>query len=340
MSGKVLVTGGAGFLGRYVAQSLAEEGFFITVLDDLSSGNADMNAEALRHPAITKIVGSMFDKPLVTKLTAEHPIIIHFASVVGVEETIEKTILTMKNIEGTISLVEALTPEHTVLFGSSADVYGIHSHFFQHPMKEDDWQVFEKSSVNRWVYPKVKSLEENLIGGSLAKAINVRIFNSFGPGMDFPNSKRVVPHFIEKMCLRQPLPLSMLGQQIRTLCYYKDMVRGLLLALHYAESQSAPFKETINLGGEKSISIKNLAELMIESALHLGLIEKRLPLEFQANLYSQSFDDTWNRTPDISKAKALLGYQPKIGLDEAMAATLLSYQDAFVHPEKYWPNPN
>ena len=105
----------------------------------------------------------------------------------GVEETIRRTVDTVRNLDGAFLSARVLRPDQVVLFASSADVYGMHSRLYERPMAEDDHQLFETSGVNRWVYPKVKSLEENLIGGSAARSVNVRIFNSFGPGMDFPH---------------------------------------------------------------------------------------------------------------------------------------------------------
>ena len=132
----------------------------------------------------------------------------HLASVVGVEETVSHTVATVQNLTSTLNLVGALTRDHVVLFASSADVYGAHSHLYDRPMREDDCFVYEHGLVNRWVYPHVKALEENLIGNSPARSVILRVFNTYGPGMDYPAPKRVIPHFVERVLARRPLRLS------------------------------------------------------------------------------------------------------------------------------------
>src|SRR5262245_34549698 len=160
---RVLLTGGAGFLGRHVARSLAMAGESVTVLDDLSCSNSSFDCPELEHAAIRCIAGSTLDAPLVRDRVRRHDAVLHLASVGGDAETICHPIETMRNLEGTMNVVQALTPSQVVLFTSSADVYGLHSHLYDRPMREDDMQVFEHSAVNRWVYPKIKALEENLV---------------------------------------------------------------------------------------------------------------------------------------------------------------------------------
>ena len=204
----VLITGGAGFLGRFLAARLDKAGYSVTVLDDLSASNSTFDCAALASDSIVKIRGSVFDRPLVEELVQRHAAVIHFASVVGVEETVSHTIPTIENLNGTINVVRALTPDHVVIFGSSADVYGAHSRLYDRPMREDDLFVYENGRVNRWVYPHVKTLEENLFANSVARSMVVRIFNTYGPEMDYPAPKRVIPHFIDRMLSRQPLLMA------------------------------------------------------------------------------------------------------------------------------------
>ena len=195
----VLITGGAGFIGRHIARALALRGTTVTILDDLSCVNSSFSAPELNHPLIRHLKRSIFDTSLVDELIPQHPTVIHLASVVGVEETISNTTSTINNLYGTAHLCESLTAEHSIVFGSSADVYGLHSYYYDRPMREDDLQLLEAPNVNRWVYARVKSLEETLVANSAARSAIVRIFNSYGPGMDFPSAKRVVPQFIAQL---------------------------------------------------------------------------------------------------------------------------------------------
>ena len=172
--GPVLITGGAGFLGRFLAARLDAKGCRVTVLDDLSSPNSTFDCPPLASARIRKVHGSVFDRALVERLVSAHPVIVHFASVVGVEETVSRTVPTIEKLNGTINVLRSLTRGHVVLFGSSADVYGAHSRLYDRAMREDDLLVYESGRVNRWVYPHVKALEANLISSGEAGSIVVR----------------------------------------------------------------------------------------------------------------------------------------------------------------------
>jgi nucleoside-diphosphate-sugar epimerase len=321
--GAVLITGGAGFLGRHLAASIAARGDLVTVLDDLSSANSSFDCpELARDDRITCLKSSLRDEALVRRQLGAHPVVIHLASVVGVEETVSRTVATVQNLTNTLTLVNALTPDHVVLFASSADVYGAHSHLYDRPMREDDCFVYENGLVNRWVYPHVKALEENLIANSRARSVILRVFNTYGPGMDFPAPKRVLPHFVARVLARRPLLLSGEGRQRRTFCHVDDMVRGFLLALAHGREQRGTGTECFKLGGDEPIAIRDLAQRVVDLALELGLIQQALPIEANAFRYSQAFDDSWNRVPDISRAKAKLGFAPRILLDQGLRRLL------------------
>jgi nucleoside-diphosphate-sugar epimerase len=289
----------------------------------LSGVNSSFDCpELTRSPLVTCRKGTLRDEALVRHLVAAHPVIVHLASVVGVEETVSRTLATVQNLTSTLNLVGALTREHAVVFASSADVYGAHSHLYQRPMREDDCFLYEHGLVNRWVYPHVKALEENLIGNSPARSAILRVFNSYGPGMDFPAAKRVIPHFIASVLARRPLRLSGDGRQLRTFCHVEDMVRGFELALAWTCQQPAGRAECFNLGGDQPISIRDLAGRVIDLALELGLLREPLAIEAGAFRYSQAFDDSWNRIPDVTRARERLGFRPLIGLEEGLRRTL------------------
>ena len=318
----VLVTGGAGFLGRFIAGALNDLGHPVTVLDNLSSPNSTFDCPELADRPLECIEGSVFDAALMRGLVSCHPMIVHFATVVGVEETISHTVPTIENLMGTLNLVKNLTANHVVLFASSADVYGAHSRLYDRPMRESDYFVFEHAAVNRWVYPHVKALEENLISNSAARSVVIRVFNTYGPEMDFPLPKRVVPHFLANILTESPLLLSGDGSQTRSFCHVDDMIDGMIRALDYAATHPGPVAECFNLGNDAAISIRQLAEKMVAAALDLELIPQPLPIRKDAFRYSQGFDDKWNRIPDLSHARRILGYNPAIALDDGLRRTL------------------
>jgi nucleoside-diphosphate-sugar epimerase len=316
----VLVTGGAGYLGRRLAAALAAAGHPVTVLDALVARSSSLRAPELAAPGVRGVVGNTRDRGLVRRLVAEHPWVVHMASIVGVEETMADTRSTVRNLDGTLNLVEALTPDHAAVFTSSADVYGVHSHHYARPMAEDDHEVFEPARVNRWVYGRVKGLEENLLLNGAASCVAVRVFNCYGPGMDYPDGRRVIPRFVESVVARAPFRVSGDGSQRRSFCYVDDMVRGLMQALRYAAA--ACVRETVNLGNPETFSVLETAHAMNEAALELGLVDAPLPVEPNAALYSHAFDDTWSRVPDVSKARRVLGFEPTIPFRAGLRRTL------------------
>lgn len=325
--GPVLITGGAGFIGRYLTEALAEAGIAVTVMDDLSCQNSSFDCPQIDRPGVTCVEGSVFDLPLMTRMVREHATIVHFASVVGVEETISRPFDTVDNLRGSMDLARLLTPEHVVLFASSADVYAAHSHMYDRAMREDDRLVFESPQVNRWVYAHVKALEENLISNSAARSVIIRVFNTYGPAMDFPAPKRVVPHFIANILNRTPMRLSGDGSQRRSFCWVGDTVRGMMQALAHTAAQQTPFAECFNIGASEPMSMRELAEFMNAAAVRLGLLEQPLPIEAETFTYSQSFDDSWNRVPDISHAGRILGFAPTMPFIQGMEMTLAHYRD-------------
>ncbi len=325
-----LVTGGAGFLGRYISEALANEGYEVTVLDNLVCNNSTFDCPQLKHPRITCVEGSSYDRPLLQKYAERSAVIIHFSCLVGVEETISKPLQTMRNLGSTLDLVDMLEPEQIVLFGSSADVYGLHSHLHRgKPMHEDDVVVFEHASLNRWVYPKMKALEENAVENSRARSINIRVFNTYGPAMDFPHGKRLMPQLLDRILRGETLLVSGDGQQRRSLCYYADTIDGMMMAVRWMKGQRPGHTITLNLGHPEPYTVLEIAAIMNEVAVELGLLEEPLPMEMhaEAKLYSQLFDDTWHRVPDISRAREVLGFEPKTTLRDGMRVTLNYYAE-------------
>jgi nucleoside-diphosphate-sugar epimerase len=310
-----------------LANALAASGTRVTVLDDLSCSNSTFDCADLQHERIRCVRGSVFDRGLVNGLVAQNRTVVHFASVVGVEETISHIKRTVENLNGTLNVVGALSPEHVALFASSADVYGAHSHLYDHAMREEDYFLFQNAAVNRWVYPHVKALEENLITNSVARSVVIRVFNTYGPAMDFPAPKRVIPHFIDRVLSGQPLRLSGDGSQRRSFCYVDDMIRGMVLALAYTASQAPAFSQCFNLGSPDPITMRELANKIVGVALEVGLLDEPCPIRPHAFHYSQSFDDTWSRVPDITRSKTVLGFSPSVFLAEGLKVTLTYYRD-------------
>jgi UDP-glucose 4-epimerase len=316
-----LITGGAGYLGRNLARTLADRGERILVLDDLSEPNSSFRSRELDHRGINCIRGTTLDASLVGNLVRNADTVVHFASVVGVERTISRPIETTQNIVGTLNVIGGLGERHSVVFGSSADVYGMHSLLRRGPMRESDPVLFEHALVNRWVYAKVKSLEENLVCNSGARSVVIRFFNTYGPFMDWPAPKRVIPEFLDAVLAGRPMRLSGDGAQTRCFCFYTDTVRGIVAAIDRARGMTASDSLVVNIGAEEEISMRALAALVNRLAGDLGLAGVPVVVGAQ-DLYSQAFHDGWNRRPDLSVARRALGYSPVVPLRDGLRRTL------------------
>jgi nucleoside-diphosphate-sugar epimerase len=162
---------------------------------------------------------------------------------------------------------------------------------------------------------------------SAARSVVIRVFNTYGPAMDFPAPKRVIPHFIDRVLKGQSLRLSGNGSQRRCFCYAEDMIRGMVLALVHTASQSAPFSECFNLGSSDPITIRELAHKIVGIAGDLEMLAKPCAVRPHAFRYSQNFDDSWSRVPDITRAKKILGFHPKVSLSDGLKSTLIYYRN-------------
>src|SRR5688500_14020832 len=162
---------------------------------------------------------------------------------------------------------------------------------------------------------------------SAARSVVIRVFNTYGPAMDFSAPKRVIPHFIDRVLTRQPLRLSGNGLQRRSFCYVEDMIRGMVLALTYTASRDNHVSHCFNLGSPSPITMNELATTIVDVALDIGLLAEPCPIRPHSFHYSQNFDDSWSRVPDIARAKRILGFRPRVSLSDGLKFTLTYYKD-------------
>jgi UDP-glucose 4-epimerase len=335
-----LITGGAGFLGRHLASALAMRGERVLVLDDLSETNSNFRRDELTHPSIECVLGSTLDASLLRDLLLSVHVVVHFASVVGVERTISEPIETTRNIVGRLNIVAGLNENHVAIFGSSADVYGMRSLTHNVAMREDDPVLFEHSLVNRWIYPKVKSLEESLLCNTAARTVVIRFFNTYGPFMDWPKPKRVIPEFLHALLCGQPMRVSGDGTQIRCFCHYSDTVRGIVAAIDCAEGRNPWWHTVVNIGNDEEISVLDLATLLNDIGVEFGLSTAPVPIiKGAVDLYSQPFNDSWNRRPDLALAAKILGFAPRIGLEDGLRQTLKAMLEEIDNLPQETPRP-
>jgi dTDP-glucose 4,6-dehydratase len=301
---RVLVTGGAGFLGSHLADRLLQEGHSVVAMDNLITGNTDNIAHLVGNERFR------FVKHDVTNyiyLEGHLDAILHFASPASPVDYLELPIQTLK--VGSLGTHNALglawAKKARFLLASTSEIYGDP---LIHPQKEEYW-----GNVNpigpRGVYDEAKRFAEAMtMAYHRAHGVDtriVRIFNTYGPRMRI-NDGRVVPNFIKQALHGEPLTVYGEGNQTRSFCYVSDLVDGIYRLLMSHET------DPVNIGNPTEMTILQFAErinAMIGNAG--GIVSKPLPK-----------DDPQQRQPDISKARRVLGWEPKVSLDAGLEPTI------------------
>ena len=305
---RYLVTGGVGFIGSYLAEKLISRGDQVVILDNLSTGTpqnlATVEGKVIFHN------GNILDRPIIEKLIAECDYVVHLAAALGVLNIVNKPLESLKtNLQGSEIVLEACDKyRKPVLIASTSEIYGKNEKV---PLNEEDDRVIGHPLKSRWSYSEAKAVDESLayfyhLENKLPVRI-VRFFNTVGP-RQVGHYGMVVPRFVSAALANKPLSVYGGGDQIRCFCHVDDVVRALLLVM---DSEQA-IGQVFNVGNNQQISIMELAKKVIEITNSLSKIEK---IAYE-DAYPDGFEDMQRRVPDISKIKSVLGWSPKIGLDQ------------------------
>lgn len=301
---RILVTGGAGFLGSNLCTLLIERGDTVICLDDLSTGRLANLEHLFSSPLFTFVEASVLD-PIDIADGVEG--VVHLASPASPPAYLQRPIFTLRTgSEGTRHALDfALAKSARFILASTSEVYGDP---LIHPQSEEYW-----GNVNplgpRSVYDEAKRYAEALTTAYRtacgADTGIVRIFNTYGPRMRSDDG-RVVTNFIDQALRCAPLTVFGDGSQTRSLCYVDDLVRGLAAMLDSAEPGP------INLGNPTELTVVQIAELVAELVGSTSAIER----------YPLPQDDPTRRQPDITKARELLGWAPQVLLTDGLARTI------------------
>ena len=305
---KYLITGGAGFIGSHLCDSLITRGDEVVVLDNLSTGS-EQNISKIQEK-IEIIRGDVLDKKIVTKLISDCDYVVHLAAALGVLNIINKPLQSLKtNIQGTETILEAADKFHKpVLVASTSEIYGKNDKV---PLNEEDDRIIGHPLKSRWSYSEAKAVDESLayfyyLENKLPIRI-VRFFNTVGP-RQVGHYGMVVPRFVSAALKNEPLSVYGSGDQIRCFCHVDDAVKALILVMDSATA----IGDVFNVGNNQQISIMELAKKVIELTGSSSSIEK---VAYE-KAYPEGFEDMQRRVPDISKIRQVLGWTPEINLDQ------------------------
>lgn len=317
----VLITGGAGFIGSHLAETLLEKGCCVTVIDDLSTGRMENITHLSNNPRFRFVQDSIHNQNVMDILVSQCQILFHLAASVGVKLIIENPIKTIQtNVTGCeIVLKTALRYRVKTLITSSSEVYGKGNGI---PFREDDDVVLGSTSHCRWSYAASKMTSEFLALAYYQEqglpVIVARLFNTIGPRQTGQYGM-VVPRFVDQALARQPLTVYGDGEQTRCFLHVLDAVDALLALsnCHDAEGQ------VVNVGSTEEIKIIDLAkkilklvDMRLRHSTEVKEESNRICLIPYEKAYKEGFEDMRKRLPDISKIKQLTGWTPRYSLNQ------------------------
>jgi UDP-glucose 4-epimerase len=313
---RVLITGGAGFIGSHLTDGLLREGAAVTVLDNLSAGHRSNLEHNLTSARFRFVEGDVLDAEVLEPLLQEHDLVCHLAAIVGVPRVLADPLQAIVQNVGGTETVLALAHRHgrRVLFASSSEVYGKGA---QVPFAEDDDRLLGSTRVARWSYATAKALDEHLCLAYHAQGLPVsivRYFNAYGPRLDARGYASVVATFIGQALANRPLTIHHDGLQSRCFTYVQDTVRGTILAATRPEALG----EVFNIGSEQETSVLDLAQLILQLT---GSAAETVFVPY-SEAFGAAFEAVPRRVPDTSKAARLLGFRATVPLEQGLRETI------------------
>lgn len=314
---RVLVTGGAGYIGSHLADRLLADGHDVVVLDNLSLGKVANIEHNLHNPHFRFLEGDILDSHLMRQMADECEVVYHLAAIVGVTHVLNDPLQAMRtNVWGTGTVLEEASRRgRKVVLASSSEVYGKSA---ASPLVEDDDRLLGSTGIARWCYSTAKAMDEHLALAyhrqrGLPVAI-VRYFNSYGPRLDPRGYGSVVARFISQALAEEPLTVHADGEQTRCFTYVDDTVEGTVLA----GSVPGADGEVLNIARGEETSVRGLAETIRSLT---GSSSEIVCVPYEVD-YGELFEDTRRRVPAVEKAERILGFKARVALAEGLQRTI------------------
>ena len=307
---KALITGGAGFIGSHLAERLLQLGHDVLVLDNLSTGSIENIVHLKGEKRFSYVIDSVTSESLLAEMVDSSDVVFHLAAAVGVKLIVEQPVHTIEtNVHGTeVVLKHANKKKKLVFIASTSEVYGKSGDV---PFRESADVVLGPSAKHRWAYACSKLIDEFLALAYWKEkklpVVIVRLFNTVGPRQTGQYGM-VLPTFVRQALSGHPITVFGDGTQSRSFTYVSDVVDALIALA----SERRAVGEVFNVGNTGEISIAELATRVKT----MTCSDSPIQLVPYDQAYEAGFEDMPRRVPDISKLRALIGYQPKVELDE------------------------
>ncbi len=316
-----LVTGGAGFIGSHLTEELLERGSRVTVLDDLSTGGRENLRHLKGNEDLKFVLGTVLDYDVVDDLVSQADVVYHMAAAVGVRYVIDNPLASLRtNTKGTENVFEAANRhKRKVVLASTSEIYGKNE---KESLSEDDDRVLGTTFISRWGYSCSKAFDEFLALAYWREkklpVVILRFFNTCGPRQTGEYGM-VIPRFVKAALLGHPLQVFGDGKQERCFSYIDDIVQGTLALAEHPKAEG----EVFNLGSTQATTIEDLAQKIVEMTGGSSTIEY-VPYE---RAYERGFEDLRRRVPNIDKAKQLVGFEPKVSLDDILRLVIEYFKE-------------
>ena len=323
---RALITGGAGFIGSHLADALIEAGHEVFVLDDLSTGSIENIEHLRRHLRFHYTIESVMNEPVLAEHVDQCDVVFHLAAAVGVKLIVEAPVRTIEtNVHGTeVVLKHANKKRKLVVVASTSEVYGKSTDV---PFHEDSDLVLGPTVKHRWAYACSKAIDEFLALAYWKEkklpVIVVRLFNTVGPRQT-AHYGMVIPNFVRQALAGLPITVFGTGKQSRSFTYVADAVR----ALQALVCEPRAVGHVFNVGSGEEITILELAQKVKQLTNSPSEIVT-IPYD---QAYEAGFEDMQRRVPDISKIRDLIGYEPRVSVDEMLVYVTKYFRDKQQQP--------
>jgi UDP-glucose 4-epimerase len=309
---RALITGGAGFVGSHLAEHLLGQEHQVLVVDNLSTGSIENIAHLKGRAGFDYTIDSVANEPLIAELIDRSDVVFHLAAAVGVKLIVEQPVRTIEtNVHGTeVVLKHASKKRKLVFLASTSEVYG---KSMDVPFREDADLVLGASEKHRWAYACSKLIDEFLALAYWKErklpVVIVRLFNTVGPRQTGQYGM-VLPSFVRQALTGEPITVFGDGKQSRSFTYVGDVVDALVKMA----ADPRAVGQVYNIGSTEEITIMALAERV------RALTGTRSAIRFVPydEAYEEGFEDMPRRVPDITKIKELIGFEPRVPLDETI----------------------